>query len=509
MPATSRGGASGLARIASCGDDDVGTLDGKKSGDADGYAAARDWVRDSLHWDIDGRLNVFETTIRVLGGLLSASALIADPPAGTLAASAADARLFEQRAEELAERLLHAFETPSGIPLREVNLLTGEAFPDTDNRNASSLAEATTIQLEFKTLAHRTGEEKFWRIAERPMTHAHAASAPPQMGILPIFVSVETGKFYLTEVRLGSRGDSYYEYLVKQYLLTNRTERVYRDMYEHAFDAIKSELLGLAEHTDPPMVHTTEIAPVPMQGQLSWRRINKQDHLVCFLGGTMMLGAAANTSNALRAPRMRDGQPAASVEDWRVGHELIRTCVDTYRSAKTGLAPEIAFFRPKHDTSSSGRNWAVKRYVAAAYATDASARPDAQQREPLIDSRNILRPETVESLYIAFQLTGDPIYREWGWQIFEAFRARCQVDGGAGGYAGIDDIDDEEPRLIDRMETYVWRPATTDRSFWLSETLKYLYLLFAERDLLPLHEWVFNTEAHPLPVFTPRFATRV
>ena len=146
------------------------------------------------------------------------------------------------------------------------------------------------------------------------------------------------------------------------------------------------------------------------------------------------------------------------------------------------------FFRTARDIFGGTRTWQVKRANRALL-------PHAP---PIIDSRNILRPETVESLFIAFQLTGDPLYREWGWKIFEAFRRWCQVDGGRGGYAGIEDIDDTEPVQIDRMET-----------FWLSETLKYLYLLFSPRNKLPFHEWVFNTEAHPLPVFTPTFATHI
>ena len=84
---------------------------------------------------------------------------------------------------------------------------------------------------------------------------------------------------------------------------------------------------------------------------------------------------------------------------------------------------------------------------------------------PPIDSRNILRPETVESLYIAFQLTGDPLYREWGWSIFQAFQRWCQVDKGYGGYAGIDDVDSLDHQLIDRMETYVRRQLTLDSGF--------------------------------------------
>lgn len=188
-------------------------------GDSDGYKRAAEWTR-NVNWDIDGRLNVFETTIRVLGGLLSASALIANPPSRAIKASLADSNMFKTKADELAERLLPAFDTPSGVPLREINLATGEAWPDTDNYNLSSLAEATTVQLELKYLAHITGKQKYWDVAEKPMGHALRAMVPPNAGILPIFMNVENGNFFPMDVRLGSRGDSFYEYLVKQYLQT-------------------------------------------------------------------------------------------------------------------------------------------------------------------------------------------------------------------------------------------------------------------------------------------------
>lgn len=82
--------------------------------------------------------------------------------------------------------------------------------------------------------------------------------------------------------------------------------------------------------------------------------------------------------------------------------------------------------------------------------------------QPLIDARNILRPETVESLYIAFHLTGDPIYRQWGWEIFTAFRDVARLPDGhksgrAGVYAGISDVnaDPKDPKFLreNKMET--------------------------------------------------------
>jgi mannosyl-oligosaccharide alpha-1,2-mannosidase len=82
------------------------------------------------------------------------------------------------------------------------------------------------------------------------------------------------------------------------------------------------------------------------------------------------------------------------------------------------------------------------------------AAPHIPRPSPLIDARNILRPETVESLYIAFQLSGDPIYRQWGWDIFQAFVRHARLPSGA--FASIKnvqaDLFDEGIEHEDRME---------------------------------------------------------
>ena len=332
------------------------------------YEEARDWIRDVLHWDLDGRLNVFETTIRVMGGLLSASALMRNPPPDSLPASLEDAQMFQDKAEQLAWRLLPAFETPTGIPKREINLATGESFYDKDNFNSSSLAEATTIQLEFKYLAHLTKNQRYWYMAENPMFFVREATRPPRQGLLPIFLDPQSGAPLLGEVRLGSRGDSYYEYLVKQYLQTNYTETVYHDMYEHAFDGIKSTLLGEFTGIDPPLLYTMELFPRRVQQQIAWARRTKQDHLVCFLGGAMMLGASVHADGTLHPPFNDSLATAAMQEDWRVGHELVRSCVNTYTESATGLGAEIVFFQPPNEMKPGTRPWMVKRYVVPTYS---------------------------------------------------------------------------------------------------------------------------------------------
>ena len=57
------------------------------------------------------------------------------------------------------------------------------------------------------------------------------------------------------------------------------------------------------------------------------------------------------------------------------------------------------------------------------------------------------------------------------------------------GYAGLKDVTVMPPEKDNTMQ-----------SFWLAETLKYLWLIFASPDVINLDEWVLNTEAHPLPI---------
>eukprot|EP00798_Chlamydomonas_sp_ICE-L_P014757 gene14757-20806_t len=102
---------------------------------------------------------------------------------------------------------------------------------------------------------------------------------------------------------------------------------------------------------------------------------------------------------------------------------------------------------------------------------------------------DFLRPEVVESLFYLWRATGDETYREWGWNMFRAFEMFCKLP--TGGYSTMSNVRSFPPNTADKME-----------SFWLAETLKYFYLLFSDDpNEIPLDEYVFNTEAHPLPVW--------
>lgn len=389
------------------------------------FREARDWVEQHLDFDVDVDVNVFETTIRVLGGLLSAYHLTGD-------------RMLLAKAAALGDRLLPAFQTASGVPVSDVNLHTRVAHgpkwgPD------SSTSEATSVQLEFRDLSFETGDPRFRAAADRVIDVVANAGIPD--GLLPIWVNPDTGLFKGGVVTLGARGDSYYEYLLKQWLQTDKTEPRFLALYETAVRGIMMKLKGVSEPSK--LVFIGEL----VSGHFS----PKMDHLVCFLAGLLALGTA-------------NGLP----ESHRVlGEQLAYTCWQMYERMPTGLAPEIAHFRI--NPTGPGDDVIVK--------------PS--------DAHNLLRPETVESLFVLWRVTRDTRYREWGWKIFQAIERHARV--ASGGYSSVQNVLAVPPGFRNKME-----------SFFCAETLKYLYLLFDDDPhLLPLDRWVFNTEAHALPIRRP------
>ncbi|KAF8712309.1 glycosyl hydrolase 47 family, partial [Rhizoctonia solani] len=383
------------------------------------YLRARHWVETELDFDRDGRYSTFEITIRVLGGLLSAYALSNND------------ELYLRRAQELADRLLPAFNTPHGLPIPNVNFHS-EPNPNWGGEPIST-AEAATLQLEFKYLTHITGKDVYWKTAEKVMDVVKKALKGENVvdgALVPINLNANSGEFYYSDIRLGSRGDSYYEYLLKQYIQTNRTEPIYREMYDRAMAAIHKNLVFKTPLNK--LTYIAELEPIrSAKIQDKWKVTPKQDHLVCFLGGSLQLGV---TEGLNINPEAVKRLSAAKQRDWKLGEELTRTCMAT------------------HETKT---------------------------------------PETVESLFLGWRLSGDIKYRKWGWQVFQAIEKYCKVP--KGGYSGVESVFEVPVVLLDNMET-----------FFVGETLKYLYLLFDDSSSIPLDKYVFNTEAHPLPVFSPR-----
>lgn len=115
------------------------------------FEEARNWIDQYLKFDVNKEINLFEVTIRVMGGLLSAYHLSAD-------------KMFLTKAVDLGNRLLPCFDSPSGIPYSDVNLATMNAHSPKWSPD-SSTSEVTTIQLEFRDLARSTGDSNYEEVS--------------------------------------------------------------------------------------------------------------------------------------------------------------------------------------------------------------------------------------------------------------------------------------------------------------------------------------------------------
>uniref|UniRef100_A0A8C1W575 alpha-1,2-Mannosidase n=1 Tax=Cyprinus carpio TaxID=7962 RepID=A0A8C1W575_CYPCA len=389
------------------------------------FAEAREWVARALSFDKNVDVNLFESTIRILGGLLSTYHLTGDS-------------LFLEKAKDIGSRLMPAFNTASKIPYSDVNIGKGTAHPPQWTSD-STVAEVTSIQLEFRELSRLTGDPKYKLAVMEVMKQVHKLDGK-QDGLVPMFINTNNGLFTHQGIyTLGARADSYYEYLLKQWIQGGKTENELLDDYLLAVEGVKKNLLKKSTPSGLTFV-----------GELSHGYFSpKMDHLVCFLPGTLALGA-------------HFGLPADHME---LAKQLMETCYQMYAQMETGLSPEIAHFN-MHEGSTQ----------------------DVEVK--IADRHNLLRPETVESLFYMYRFTKDKKYQQWGWEILQNFNKYTRVP--TGGYTSINNVrDPANPNPRDKME-----------SFFLGETLKYFYLLFSnDPNLISLDKYIFNTEAHPLPIW--------
>lgn len=283
-------------------------------------------------------------------------------------------------------------------------------------------------------------------------------------------------------------------------------------------------LLGVRKNliTYTKDAHLTVLAELP--SGISGPLYPKMDHLACFLPGSIALGATGGQplSEAKKSATWTQRQD----EEILLSKELMKTCWATYLATKSGLAPEITYFKLDEppvmekdmypdstlttgNRKSTGKDLPLKSKPLHPQRSedDPAWKHDLNIHQQ--DRHNLQRPETVESLFYMYRITGDDTYRQWGWEMFKSFVRHTAVveddssspPSAAGsakkssrvvGFTSLNNADTIPTSKRDNME-----------SFWMAETLKYMYLLFSERDFLPLEENIFNTEAHPLPRFVP------
>lgn len=390
-------------------------------GNSSEFQKAVKLVINTVSFDKDSTVQVFEATIRVLGSLLSAHRIITDSkqPFGDMTIKDYDNELLHM-AHDLAVRLLPAFEnTKTGIPYPRVNLKTGVP-PDSNNETCT--AGAGSLLVEFGILSRLLGDSTFEWVARRAVKALWSLRSS-DTGLLGNVVNIQTGHWVGKQSGLGAGLDSFYEYLLKSYILFGEKEDL--EMFNAAYQSIQNYLRRGREacnegEGDPPLYVNVNM----FSGQLMNTWI---DSLQAFFPGLQVL--------------------IGDVEDAICLHAFYYAIWKRY-----GALPERY-------------NWQLQ-------APDVLFYP--------------LRPELVESTYLLYQATKNPFYLHVGMDILQSLEKYTKVKCG---YATLHHVIDKSKE--DRME-----------SFFLSETCKYLYLLFDEEN--PVHKsgtrYMFTTEGHIISV---------
>ncbi|KAF7186079.1 Mannosyl-oligosaccharide 1,2-alpha-mannosidase MNS1 [Pseudocercospora fuligena] len=416
-------------------------------------------------------VNVFETTIRHLGGLLSAYDL------------SEDRRLLE-KAIEFGEMLLKAFDTPNHMPITRWK--PQEAL---NNRQVADsvvlVAEIGSLTMEFTRLSMVTGDMRWYDAVDRVMKLFSQQQEETHLpGMWPVVVDGKQADFTQdTYFTLSAMSDSLYEYFPKMHALLGGTEPIYQKMYLRSMEtAIKHNLWK-------PM--TPEDADILLSGNVraemgALPRLEPQgQHLVCFAGGMFALGGRLMSEEA----------------HVKIGKKLTDGCIWTYRALPMGVMPETFEMIPC--PSRTGEcPWNEQKWKDEVLRHSPEGLQDFDQimkdkRLPkgfteIRDTRYILRPEAIESVFILYRATGDETYFHRGWDMFTSIINATETPIANAALADITWPPEQLAAAgasvkMDSME-----------SFWLAETLKYFYLLFSEPSTINLDEWVFNTEAHPL-----------
>uniref|UniRef100_A0A2D4M3S0 alpha-1,2-Mannosidase n=6 Tax=Micrurus TaxID=8634 RepID=A0A2D4M3S0_9SAUR len=386
----------------------------------DEFREGQEWIENHLDFSVNSEVSVFEVNIRFIGGLLAAYYLSGQ-------------ELFKIKAVQLAGKLIPAFNTPTGIPWAMVNLKSGVGRNwGWASAGSSILSEFGTLHMEFVHLSYLTGNPVYYEKVMHIRKLLQKMDRPN--GLYPNYLNPRTGRWGQHHTSMGGLGDSFYEYLLKAWLMSDKMDTDARKMYDDAIEAIEKHLI---RKSNGGLTFIGEWK----NGHLE----RKMGHLTCFAGGMFALGADGS----------RDEKAGHYLQ---LGAEIAHTCHESYDRTTLKLGPEAFKFDGGLEAVAVRQN---EKYY-------------------------ILRPEVIETYWYMWRFTHDPKYRQWGWEAAQAIDKYCRV---SGGFSGVKDVYSSAPTYDD-----------VQQSFFLAETLKYLYLLFSNDDLLPLDHWVFNTEAHPLPV---------
>ncbi|MTI86768.1 MAG: glycoside hydrolase family 47 protein [Balneolaceae bacterium] len=353
---------------------------------------AKELIFEELSFDKDLSVQNFEITIRLFGGLLAAYQFDGD-------------ERFLELAEDLGNRLLPAFDSPTGMPYVMVNLKTGETSGSINNP-----AEIGTLMLEFGTLSKLTGNPDYYDKAKKAMVELYNRRS--DIGLVGTLIDVESGEWTDTSSHISGRIDSYYEYLLKAYVLFEDED--FKEMYDESIKAVNKYLV---DRTDTGTWYGYADMNTGERSRTVYGALD------AFMPGMLVMGGQVDLAREVQE---------SNFKMWQM-----------------------------HDIEPEAIDYTTMEVEHPAY---------------------LLRPENIESAFYLYRETGEAKYLEMGKTMFQSLVEYCKTESG---FAELADVRTKEKN--DAMH-----------SFFLAETLKYSYLLFAPESTLDLDEYVFNTEAHPL-----------
>ncbi|KAJ8474678.1 hypothetical protein ONZ45_g15868 [Pleurotus djamor] len=426
-------------------------------------------------------VSVFETTIRYLGGLLSAFEL-----------SGQQHPILVEKAKEVADKMAFAWVGDNLVPFGFINFAT-----NTPTRGTSNIAEAGTLALEWSTLTKHTGNATYANKAVGSLRHI-ATLPDPLPGLAAQGIDPATGKSVGAFVTWGGGSDSYFEYLIKYARLSNTDDPIFADTWATAVDSSIKTLLRTSTVGDFLYVADFD----------DNRRIRHVgSHLACFHGGNWILGPlvvlvivlqrqwmltwATNAGGKLlnnqtivdlglnvskfsspsnhHAP---SDYPMFVIPSCSPSPSLPHVPHITNRKNSTGIGPE-SFAYISDDGSFTGGSNPSRSQLAF----------NAQHGFYITGADYILRPEVLESNFYAWRVTGDTKYLDNAARAIDSFNKFLPATVGIGGLFDVNNVNSDK---VDDTE-----------SFWFAEVLKYLYLTFDDPDHISIDDFVFNTEAQP------------
>ncbi|ETW77967.1 glycoside hydrolase family 47 protein [Heterobasidion irregulare TC 32-1] len=343
-------------------------------------------------------VSVFESSIRYVGGLLSAYELSGKKHA-----------FMVEKAKELANRLSLAWSQGNVIPFGFIDFSSSLPTIDTSN-----IAEAGTLTLEWSRLSLYTGNDTYRQLTENSVKRI-AGNAAPLPGLPGQGIDPSSGDPVGAYVTWGGGSDSYFEYLIKYARLSNTDDDTFANTWRTAVDSsiktlIKTSTVGdhlyLADFDDSGMI----------------RHVGS--HLACFYAGNWLMGGKLTNNDTIV----------------NIALQLNDACWNTYAGDATGIGPETFAFE-----SSDGN-------FTGSGSPSASQQAFYNQHGYYITGSDyIQRPEVLESNFYAWRVTGDTKYLDRAASAITSFERFLKTPTG---YAGINDINNINTTKIDDTESF-------------------------------------------------------